>query len=317
MATSPIDGFHPSGPQEGASLLARSRSGARELEGSSEYGGYDGSWLPPINQELVSDVDPTLLRWTWPSVDVTQGWYVLVADIPSDYIQETSSPFFVSNATTTCIVAALPSSTLPSSIPASTSIVKVENSATATSSHVPAHSRISLETLGGSVGGVAILIIGVLTAILIIRRRRKRVYTTALLGDVVMSTSILEPYNATSEQFPAERCTASLPLAGRPYPCVMKELRQPLRHGPRIDDTGREVLEQPLPIERAEEPPHETETGQEPMEMISVSVRALQTLLRRVDGAWIDLQRTDGSDDGLSGAAPPEYEEVVRSSRVL
>lgn len=49
---------------------------------ASEYNGYNGAWLPYISQNLANDLNPASVdgSWTWPVVNLTQGWYTLVAD---------------------------------------------------------------------------------------------------------------------------------------------------------------------------------------------------------------------------------------------
>ncbi|VDB87891.1 unnamed protein product [Peniophora sp. CBMAI 1063] len=251
--------------------------------------GYDGSWLPRVDLELARDLDPTSLKWTWQSVNVTQGWYALVADISSNSSQQTSSPFFVSNGSTSCFADIIPSSSLA------------------------AHPRTrEAAIVGGAVGG-ATLAIGVLAAIIVMRRRRRRSSASpAIVNDAATLTNLPDPYDATNEQYPSHRRTTFLPLAGHPSQYVTKEQRQPLRYGPRTEEAPRQVGEASAVERGALRVQDEVETVQESTEMVSVSVRALHRLLGRLGGAWSDLH-AEGSDDADSSVAPPEYEEVVRS----
>lgn len=148
----------------------------------SDYNGYGGTWLPRIDQDLTTtNVTPS--SWTWPSVNVTQGWYVLVANIPSAAIQAQSSPFFVQNGTATvpCLAAASPSpSSISSSspLPMSTSSTSASSTPTSANDTGAGNSNTSSRTnvgaiAGGVVGGIA-FIAAVIAALFFFLCRRKR-----------------------------------------------------------------------------------------------------------------------------------------------
>ncbi|KAH9059553.1 hypothetical protein EDB87DRAFT_765708 [Lactarius vividus] len=60
-----------------------------------QYSGYGGSYLPDINEQLVTQWDPTTNIWTWLAVNVPQGWYQLLATVQD--VQAPSPTFFVQN----------------------------------------------------------------------------------------------------------------------------------------------------------------------------------------------------------------------------
>ncbi|KAI0316085.1 hypothetical protein OF83DRAFT_1173221 [Amylostereum chailletii] len=123
-----------------------------------QFGGYGGTYLPTITETLAQGLDPHAENWTWPSVNVTQGWYKLIATIPDTTITaQNSLPFFVANGSTVdCLQSASPTSALPSSAgssatssPSASSILAPVNEASR-SSHAGA-------IAGGVVGGIAFL----------------------------------------------------------------------------------------------------------------------------------------------------------------
>ncbi|KZV73914.1 hypothetical protein PENSPDRAFT_682466 [Peniophora sp. CONT] len=325
IPASSID-FHSAGSSRRKALEssapARFPHTMHQRQGSDDYNGYGGTWLPRIDQTLALNVLAHDHTWTWLSVNVTQGWYVLVADVTGgDTIRNTSSPFFVRNGTTSCFAAVAsphPSSPFTLRIPSSSTTVApdVVSSGTAISIPVHSHPHRPGAIAGGAAGGV-VLVVGILVAAVVRLRRRRSSSFAHTVNDPVTAAGVPDPYDATVEQFPIQRRTTFLPLAGAPNPYVTKELRQPLRHGPRAEDVGLQAVRPPLPLADAEAPREQLDeqTEQEITEMISVSTRVLQRLLQRVGGVWPDFQHgEDGSaDDRESSTAPPEYEEVVGS----
>ncbi|KAJ7669402.1 hypothetical protein DFH06DRAFT_1180841 [Mycena polygramma] len=72
-----------------------------------------------LTQTIASGVDPTLGTFTWSNVDVSQGWYTMVATMASVNFQLQSSAFYVQNGPdVSCISTSSPSS---SSAPTSSS----------------------------------------------------------------------------------------------------------------------------------------------------------------------------------------------------
>ncbi|KDQ59995.1 hypothetical protein JAAARDRAFT_32365 [Jaapia argillacea MUCL 33604] len=116
-----------------------------------------------IYEVVGSNLDPTKDTWTWPVVNVPQGWYVLDAFLSG--IPTQSPAFFVSLGTNT---SCLPASSLPSSstTPASSSSVSpIPQSDASTNHHTGA-------IVGGVIGGLA-FILAVLGALFVCRRRRR------------------------------------------------------------------------------------------------------------------------------------------------
>ncbi|KAI9444132.1 hypothetical protein H4582DRAFT_1064717 [Lactarius indigo] len=84
-----------------------------------QYSGYGGSYLPDINEQLASQLDPNTLSWSWPAVNVPQGWYQLLATVQN--VQVPSSTFFVQNGTNVeCVLQFAPSSSSTPPVPVST-----------------------------------------------------------------------------------------------------------------------------------------------------------------------------------------------------
>jgi hypothetical protein len=124
-----------------------------------------------ITEALTTTTDPFGLNFTWQSVNVSQGYYAIVAAVPG--FSTESSPFFVSNGTdTSCLTASTPSpsaSMSPSSTtPAPTSSpsqIPDQSEASSGSSHVAA-------IVGGVIGGVVAIFAAV--GCLLLRLIKKR-----------------------------------------------------------------------------------------------------------------------------------------------
>ena len=101
-----------------------------------------------IQQQLV-DTSTSALSWTWPSVNLTQGWYEiqgLVLSTPT--VTNNSAPFFISNGTdVTCLTD-----------------TSSQDSSTA--------SQTNVALVGGVIGGALVFIAGICLWV----RRRKRLF---------------------------------------------------------------------------------------------------------------------------------------------
>lgn len=102
--------------------------------GSSSVSGVSTSTVSPgiqalatVTVKLAAALDPTLMNFTWPAVNVPQGWYRLYAGIDSQSFIQTSAAFFVSTGSnTSCLVtgaSTLASHPLPSSSTTTTPIL--------------------------------------------------------------------------------------------------------------------------------------------------------------------------------------------------
>ncbi|KAI0062699.1 hypothetical protein BV25DRAFT_1825212 [Artomyces pyxidatus] len=157
--------------------------GAQPNNPRKRQSGYGGSYLPSISETLSSNVDPNLGNYTWPSVDVPQGWYQMQAIIPSSTITA-SSPFFVSNGTiVSCVRGAdpAPPSSVSSAVPSASS-----PTSTATSSSVAAiggssHSHAGA-IAGGVVGGIAFLAAVLAALVYWFCRRRPSLARSTVVG---------------------------------------------------------------------------------------------------------------------------------------
>lgn len=114
-----------------------------------QYSGYGGSYLPSINVPVGTQLNPTANNYTWPGVNVPQGWYQLLATVQG-VLQTSSSAFFVQNGTSVgCIPQYAVSST--SGVPVSTSSPSHSAIVAAASGH---HSHAGA-IAGGVIGGIA------------------------------------------------------------------------------------------------------------------------------------------------------------------
>src|SRR6266702_5428383 len=130
------------------------------------YSSYGGSYLPPIEEQLATQLDPLVGIWRWSSVNVPQGWYRMVATV-QDVFDGSSSSFFVQNDTNVdCI--------LQISQTSSTSTTTT----TGTSSMAISHTSF---VAGGIIGGAAAVIL-VIGAIAFVRRRRRQDHMRKIVG---------------------------------------------------------------------------------------------------------------------------------------
>ncbi|PPQ88537.1 hypothetical protein CVT25_009918 [Psilocybe cyanescens] len=130
--------------------------------------------IPSVNAQIAQGVDPNSLSYTWPSVNVSQGWYVFEANIPDQDFTSTSSPIFVHKGDdTSCLVSTTTSSTT-SSASSTGSALSSPSSTTSDLPIVGASSHTSVGTIVG-VSVAAVALIGmVLTAWLCLLRRGRK-----------------------------------------------------------------------------------------------------------------------------------------------
>ncbi|KAH9166513.1 hypothetical protein EDB89DRAFT_215372 [Lactarius sanguifluus] len=130
-----------------------------------QYSGYGGSYLPDINEQLVNQWDPTTNNWTWPAVNVPQGWYRLLATIQD--VQTPSSTFFVQNGTNVeCVLQFAPSSSSTPPVPVSTG-ASPSPAVGASSGHSHAGA-----IAGGVIGGIAFFAAALVAFLFWFLRRR-------------------------------------------------------------------------------------------------------------------------------------------------
>lgn len=134
---------------------------------------------PSLIMSLATNYEPLLESFVWSSVNVSQGWYVLLATIPYDNIFQSSPPFFVFTGTnTSCLDLVELSSTThtptPTYVP-SPSASPPFNASEPIPSPVSelSQSRSKVPTIVGVTVGMAVLVIGLLV-LLALRRRRSR-----------------------------------------------------------------------------------------------------------------------------------------------
>ena len=118
-----------------------------------------------ITVAIATNLAPSLVSSvTWTRVNVTQGWYILLASIPAQNISRFTSPFYVRTGTnTSCLVTNATSSTVApsSSINTATSITSQSTSPTPVS-EISSSSSLSRRKIGIIVGvivGITALVI--------------------------------------------------------------------------------------------------------------------------------------------------------------
>lgn len=112
-----------------------------------------------IQQQLV-DTNTSASSWTWPSVNLTQGWYEIQGlALSTPTVSNDSAPFFISNGTNVSCLTGAPS----------------QGSSTASPSASSAASKTNVTSIvAGVVGGVAGAALATLAGICLWLRRRKR-----------------------------------------------------------------------------------------------------------------------------------------------
>ncbi|KAH9019236.1 hypothetical protein EDB84DRAFT_1625344 [Lactarius hengduanensis] len=126
--------------------------------------GYGGSYLPPIDEQLATQLDPLVGIWRWSSTNVPQGWYRMLATVQG-VLEASSSSFFVQNGTNVDCIPQFPTSTSVVQTPAT-----VNATTTGSSSKTISHTGA---VAGGTIGGVAAVILVIGTIAFVWRRRRQ------------------------------------------------------------------------------------------------------------------------------------------------
>ena len=168
----PLSSIGPSSTiSQTTSSPAASVSATSPSLGGRQSNGYDGSYLPVVNEYLIAGIDPAANNFTWTSVNVPQGWYQIYADVQNT-VQATSSSFFVQNGTNTACV---PQFLLgaPSTITADSSSSTSPPVATSSPSTHSSHSNAGA-IAGGVVGGIAFLAAAFAVIFFCLRRRPTR-----------------------------------------------------------------------------------------------------------------------------------------------
>ncbi|KAH9054934.1 hypothetical protein EDB87DRAFT_1362731 [Lactarius vividus] len=158
-----------------------------------QFSGYGGSYLPPVDEQLATQLDPLVGTWRWSSVNVPQGWYQMLATLQG-VLTASSSSFFVLNDTNVdCILQFLPTSTSAVQITGTT----VASITTETTSKAVSHIGT---VVGGIVGGVAAIILAI-GAIAFVWRRRRR-HHMRKTGPPFSSALMTAPFNSTHTDTP-------------------------------------------------------------------------------------------------------------------
>lgn len=136
-------------PASTSSSQAASTSAAATVLTKRQYNGYGGSYLPPININIVTGFNASLQVFQWQKVIVPQGWYQILADVQGGS-QASSPEFFVGNGTSVdCVPQYAVSS--PTSTPSSSSSAAGSTAVAESSSHSNAGA-----IAGGVIGGIVL-----------------------------------------------------------------------------------------------------------------------------------------------------------------
>ena len=142
--------------------------------------------ITPLNLTvtLASDYPPQSLSYFWNPVNVTQGWYMLLANISNEDLLQMSPSFFVSTGNDiSCLEPVAISSTTHSPTPTPSSLSSLSSSAsfhnisqpTSTPASDLSASTSKVPTIIGVTIGMAVLVIGSVIAVwFVLRKRRSR-----------------------------------------------------------------------------------------------------------------------------------------------
>ncbi|KAH9477463.1 hypothetical protein JR316_0009676 [Psilocybe cubensis] len=136
-----------------------------------------------VTTEIASGIDPTLETYTWPLVNIPQGWYVFSASMPGygGGYTTTSNPIFVHKGEdTSCLSTTSSSSSSSASSTGSSTTTNPPSTSNTALPIIGASSHTSVGTIVG-VSVAAIALIGmVITAWLCLLRRGRK---SSVLGD--------------------------------------------------------------------------------------------------------------------------------------
>jgi hypothetical protein len=125
---------------------------------------------------VVANYNPSFLAYVWNPVNVAQGWYSLLATIPSDPSYQTSSlPFFIHTGSNISCLAGIISATnthTPTITP-STSSSSQRPVISLPASDLSSTSTSKVPTIVGVTVGMSVLVIGLLLLWFILMRKRK------------------------------------------------------------------------------------------------------------------------------------------------
>lgn len=127
---------------------------------------------PLVIQPLATNLDPGTLNFTWPQVNLTLGYYVIVGSTAS-FPSVRSDVFLISLGNdTSCLT--VPSSTSSSDTStASTSSPTTSSSSSTTPIPVSTTKKTNIGAIvGGVVGGVLVIAIGIIACLLLRRKKR-------------------------------------------------------------------------------------------------------------------------------------------------
>ncbi|KAH9015175.1 hypothetical protein EDB84DRAFT_1567824 [Lactarius hengduanensis] len=119
----------------------------------SPYAGYNGAYLPLFNATIGDQLDPTKKVWSWDATYVPQGWYQIQVNVHG-VLQATSPLLFVQNGTNVSCVH------------------QFANVTTVTTPKATSHAQVG-RIAGGTMGGVAALILAIGFISFVWRRRRR------------------------------------------------------------------------------------------------------------------------------------------------
>ena len=128
--------------------------------------------ISPMNLTvtLVTNYNPSALSYDWNTVNVSQGWYILLAIIRTNPISQTPSlPFFVRTGSNISCLDVTGKTPTPTNTPSASSSLSLN-----TSTPVSGTSTSKVPTIVGVSVGMAVLVIGVLIVLWFILTRKRK-----------------------------------------------------------------------------------------------------------------------------------------------
>ncbi|KAJ7243553.1 hypothetical protein B0H12DRAFT_827979 [Mycena haematopus] len=176
-----VAGFDLSITNSGVSQPPPPSSSAAITHSARSWGGSHPYVRATITRDIAHNIDASTGSFTWTTVNVTTGWYSVIATfsdvfgLPPEFgPPPESAPFFVANgADTSCLVAASSlsiSSTASHTTPSSTSVSPSPTSVTGTGRQV---AKFPSGAIAGIVVG-AILVLGAMIMVILRARFRKK-----------------------------------------------------------------------------------------------------------------------------------------------
>nr|GAT55784.1 predicted protein [Mycena chlorophos] len=144
--------------------LSATTTGSFTTKNARGFGGYAAqARRADVSMQISGSIPASNEFYSWSQVNVSSGWYVLIADLPATGTSSTSSAFFVADGTdTSCLTGSASSSTASQST--SPALTSTSSSASTSSTNVvlpvdgSSSSKVNRGAIaGGVIGGLAVI----------------------------------------------------------------------------------------------------------------------------------------------------------------